>query len=161
MAVSRQKNAAFTLVELLVVITILGVLMSLLLPAVNSVRESMRRTQCKNNLHQMGVAANAHVTQYGFFPSSGWCMVSTGDPDRGTGGTQPGGWIYQLLPFLGLDMIHDLGKGQGNGTSSNFTSSYKYTTAGLEMKSAAVPVFNCPTRRRSIMLSRSHSSRVL
>ncbi len=54
MAVSRQKSAAFTLVELLVVITILGVLMALLLPAVNAVRESMRRTTCKNNLKEIG-----------------------------------------------------------------------------------------------------------
>ena len=71
MAVSRRKHAAFTLVELLVVITILGVLMSLLLPAVNSVRESMRRTQCKNNLMQIGVAANAHVATVWILPIRG------------------------------------------------------------------------------------------
>ncbi len=157
MAVSRQKNAAFTLVEMLVVITILGVLMSLILPAVNSVREAMRRTQCKNNLKQMGVAANAHVAQYGFFPSAGWGMKWLGDPDCGAGAHQPGSWIYQLLPFMGLDMIHDLGKGLGNENSSSFTSSAKYTGqpnppgGGPQMRYAAVPVFNCPTRRRSIV----------
>ena len=73
---NRENNGrtqhGFTLVELLVVITILGVLMSLLLPAVNSVRESMRREQCKNNLHQMGVAATAHWRSMGsFHPPAG------------------------------------------------------------------------------------------
>ena len=61
--------------------------MALLLPAVNSVRESMRRTQCKNNLKQMGLAANQHVSQYGFFPSAGWGKQWLGDADRGTGAT--------------------------------------------------------------------------
>jgi len=143
-AVYRRRNAAFTLVELLVVITILGLLMSLLLPAVNSVRESMRRTQCKNNLAQIGVAANAHVTSYGFFPSDGWGMMWLGDADRGTGAGQPGGWIYQLLPFMGLDMIHDIGKGLGKGLPNDG----KYN-AGPDMKSAAVPTFICPTRRQN------------
>ncbi len=151
MTVSRRKNAAFTLVEILVVITILGVLMSLLLPAVNSVRESMRRTQCKNNLTQMGAAANAHLAQYGYFPSAGWGMVWLGDPDRGTGATQPGSWIYQLLPFMGLDMIHDIAKGQGNGTSSSYTSSPKYTAGLPQMKGSPFPGFICPTRRKVML----------
>ena len=99
MAVSRGRNAAFTLVELLVVITILGILMSLLLPAVNSVRESMRRTQCKNNLAQIGVAASAHVTQlWPFSVRSGWGLMWVGDADRGFGARQPGGWIYNSCP---------------------------------------------------------------
>ena len=93
MAVSRRKYAAFTLVELLVVITILGVLMSLLLPAVNTVRESMRRTQCKDNLAQIGSAALQHLAAQGHFPSSGWGYMWTGDPDRGFGARQPGGWL--------------------------------------------------------------------
>src|SRR5208282_5749345 len=151
MGVSRQKNAAFTLVELLVVITILGMLMALLMPAVNSVRESMRRTQCKNNLKQIGTAANAHLTAYGFFPSGGWGMIWLGDPDRGTGASQPGSWIYQLLPYLGFDMIHDLGKGEGNGASGNFTSSLKFTMYGPKMKSSAIPLFICASRRRAIL----------
>ena len=58
----------FTLVEILVVISILGVLMSLLMPAIGSVRESMRRAQCKNNLAQIGMAVQGHVAAQGYFP---------------------------------------------------------------------------------------------
>ncbi len=145
MAVSRQKNAAFTLVEMLVVISILGVLMGLLLPAVNAARESMRRASCKNNLKQLGDAAQAHVTAQGYFPSSGWGYTWTGDPDHGYGAHQPGGWIFSLLPYLGLDMIHDKGKGlagPGSGTA-------KYA-ALAEGRSAVIPLLICPTRRRAV-----------
>ena len=83
MAVSRRKNAAFTLVELLVVITIIGVLIGLLLPAVNAVRESARRTQCKDNLAQLGRAAQATWRRRATFPSGGWGYMWIGDPDCG------------------------------------------------------------------------------
>ncbi len=152
MAVSRRKNAAFTLVELLVVISILGVLMALLLPAVNAVRESMRRTTCKNNLKQIGNAANQHLTAYGFFPSSGWGSSWTGDPDHGVGRAQPGGWIYNILPFMGLDMIHD--KGKGLSASTNPT---KISALG-EAMSAGIPVLICPTRRRGVAYPGSGSA---
>ena len=138
MAVSREKNAAFTLVELLVVIAILGILMGLLIPAVGAVRESMRRTQCKNNLSQIGKAAQMHLAKFGHFPSSGWGYLWVGDPDRGVGARQPGGWIYNLLPFMGLDMIHDIGKGSGTGKAS------------AELQSAVIPSLICPTRRRPV-----------
>ena len=82
-----KQSAAFTLVELLVVIAILGILMGLLIPAVNSARDAMRRTQCKNNLRQIGVACQAHVSKYGYFPSAGWGSMWTGDPDRGVAPT--------------------------------------------------------------------------
>ena len=141
MAVSHRKNAAFTLVELLVVITILGVLMSLLLPAVNSVRESMRRAQCKNNLAQIGAAAQEHLAAQGHFPSSGWGYLWIGDPDRGFGPRQPGGWAYNCLPYWGLDMIHNIGK------CTSLSAKY---TAIMEEKTAAVPFLICPTRRKPI-----------
>jgi len=140
MAIYRRRSTAFTLVELLVVIAILGVLMSLLLPAVNSVRESMRRTQCKNNLAQIGRAAQAHLAAQGHFPSSGWGYLWVGDADRGFGARQPGGWIYNCLPYLGYDMIHDVGKGLSNKA--------KYT-AMVEAKQAAIPLLICPTRRKA------------
>jgi prepilin-type N-terminal cleavage/methylation domain-containing protein len=74
MAEPRQRTAnpiahsAFTLVELLVVIAILGALFALVLPAVHAARETARRTQCANNLRQLGIAANAHATAKGHFP---------------------------------------------------------------------------------------------
>ncbi len=142
MAVSRAKNAAFTLVEMLVVINILGVLMGLILPAVNSVRESMRRTQCKNNLTQIGKAAQQHLAAQGHFPSSGWGWTWNGDPDRGFGARQPGGWVYNCLPYMGLDMIHDLGKGR--------SASDKFNICLPEAEKAVIPSLNCPTRRKVI-----------
>src|SRR5271166_4344647 len=144
--VSRQKNTAFTLVEMLVVIAILGILMGLLLPAVNSVRESMRRTQCKNNLAQLGRAALQHLTVQGHFPSSGWGYNWTGDPDHGFGARQPGGWIYNSLPYLGMDIIHDKGKGL-DGTAG--PSSPK-GEALQEPMIAVIQVVICPTRRRAV-----------
>ena len=114
MSISQRKQAAFTLVELLVVIAILGILMGLLVPAVGSARDAMRRAQCENNLAQIGKACQAHVTKLGYFPSSGWGSMWTGDPDRGFGDPQPGGWIYNILPFLGEDKIHDIGKDLGS-----------------------------------------------
>ena len=146
MAMSRRKNAAFTLVELLVVITILGVLMSLLMPAVSSVRESMRRTQCKNNLSQIGKAAQQHVDAQGHFPSSGWGYMWTGHPDHGFGARQPGGWVYNVLPYAGLDMIHDVGK----GLPGDLVSGGQQWNALAEAKEAAIPFLICPTRRKPI-----------
>ena len=136
---SSRSLHGFTLVELLVVITILGVLMGLLLPAVNSVRESMRRAQCKNSLKQIGDAGQQHLAAQGHFPSSGWGWTWNGDPDHGFGARQPGGWIYNLLPYLGLDMIHDVGKG--------LSANAKYT-ALAEAETAVIPLLICPTRRK-------------
>jgi len=156
MAVTRRKNTGFTLVELLVVITILGVLMSLLMPAVSSVRESMRRAQCKNNLSQIGKAAQEHVTAQGHFPSSGWGYLWVGDPDHGFGARQPGGWAYNILPYMGLDMIHDIGKGRpGDFDTGSAQSKYNLLK---EAKTAAIPSLICPTRRKPIAYPQHESS---
>ena len=137
----RRPLHGFTLVELLVVIAIIGMLVGLLLPAVQMAREAGRRSVCENNLHQLSTACSSHVQSLGFYPSGGWGSNWVGDPDYGTGLNQPGGWIYQLLPYMDQTSLHDLGKGTGFGAAA--TSS----TASVTRVTTAIPILYCPTRR--------------
>src|SRR5688500_8950333 len=106
-----KRRFAFTLVELLVVIAIIGVLVALLLPAVQAARESARRTQCSNQLRQIALAWQNHHDVHKFFPSGGWGYYWTGDPNRGFGKKQPGSWAYSSLPFMEQGQLHQRGKG--------------------------------------------------
>src|ERR1700731_3723614 len=92
----RIARRGFTLVELLVVITIIGILISLLMPAVQAAREAARKNTCANNLRSFGQAAATHENSNNFFPTGGWGTSWIGDPDRGFTMKQPGGWIYNL-----------------------------------------------------------------
>jgi prepilin-type N-terminal cleavage/methylation domain-containing protein/prepilin-type processing-associated H-X9-DG protein len=129
---------AFTLVELLVTIAIIATLVALLLPAIQSSRESGRRSQCVNNLRNIGIGLltyhDAHLT----FPCGGWGHFWVGVPERGDGVEQPGGWIYSILPYLEETPLHDLGIGQ-SGAAATLAYSQRLTTA--------VALFVCPSRR--------------
>ena len=81
----------------------------LLLPAAQSVREAARRTQCQNNLKQIGLGFLHHHDVHRHFPTGGWGSAWQGEPDRGFGESQPGGWIYNILPYVEQQGIRDLG----------------------------------------------------
>ncbi len=139
----NRRRRAFTLVELLVVIAIIGILIGLLLPAVQAVREAARRTQCQNNLAQLGKAALHHEEAHGFFPSNGWGWMWTGDSARGFGKRQPGGWIYHLLPYIEQEALHKL----PYGNTDNPTTANK--DAAADMLRTPVGTLYCPSRRRT------------
>jgi prepilin-type processing-associated H-X9-DG protein len=146
-------------VELLVVIAIIGILIALLLPAVQAAREAARRTQCVNNLKQLALGAINHHDAHGHLPTGGWGYAWVGDPDRGVGHRQPGGWIFNVLPYVEQGPLHDLGGlhvaflGLGPGNSGNFGADdvpkAKADASSVRI-GTPVPMFNCPTRRSAL-----------
>ncbi len=131
-------RSGFTLVELLVVIAIIGVLVALLLPAVQAAREAARRAQCSNQLKQIALAWQLHHDTHKFYPSAGWGYKWIGDADRGTGKKQPGSWAFSILPYLEATNLYQLGAGA--------TGTAKYD-ALTQLAQTPLPVFYCPSRR--------------
>ena len=139
----RHLQRGFTLVELLVVIAIIGILVSMTMPAIQAARESGRRTQCLNNLRNLGQGCLQHHTAHGFFPTGGWGYGWGGDPDRGFTQRQPGGWGYNILSFIEERTLHDRGS---TGNPASFTPEKK--AASKIRASTVIPLYLCPTRGR-------------
>ena len=129
----KQRVRGFTLVELLVVIAIIGILVALLLPAIQAAREAARRIQCKDNLKNIGLACLNHESTLKAFPTGGDTFgafiedsIENGKP---VGVDKMGlGWGYQLLPYLEENALHSI-------------------TTSDQMRDVVVPIYICPSRR--------------
>ena len=142
----KSKRTAFTLVELLVVIAIIGILIALLLPAVQAAREAARRMSCANNLRNLGTGCHTHMDAHGFFPSGGWGSGWTADPQMSFGKSQPGSWMYSVLPFIEQQDIWDFGKGL-TLAGRDWPVSGDRQRAIAQRNQTPVGIFYCPSRR--------------
>jgi prepilin-type N-terminal cleavage/methylation domain-containing protein/prepilin-type processing-associated H-X9-DG protein len=132
------QHFGFTLVELLVVISIIGILVALALPAVQGSREAARNTDCMNRLRQLGLATQNYLAAQKCFPSGGWGFRWVGDPNCGFGYKQPGGWAFELLPFVEEKAIYSMAKGLSGKAKGE---------AIARMEAMPAATFTCPSRR--------------
>ena len=141
-SVHAACRSGVTLIELLIAFGIVLMLGSLVIPATQSAREAARRTRCGNRLRNLGLAAMAHTTEQGFFPSNGWGFRWVGDPDRGYGPRQPGGWVYNILSYVGEQQVRELGRGKRGAVRDE---------AMQERFSIPLEVLHCPSRREAAL----------
>lgn len=132
-----SRRGGFTLVELLVVIAIIGILVGLLLPAVQQIREAARRTQCLNNLKQLGLASHNFESAFKRFPTAGDCSDGFWDPlqqFKQRFGFENGSWMFQVLPYIEQQALSDKRELDGwwNGVET--------------LIETPVTMFNCPSR---------------
>lgn len=132
------SRLAFTLLELLVVIAIIGILIGLVLHSVQAARETARCAQCANNLKQLALGCELHASAQKHYPTGGWGWAWIGDPDRGFGQNQSGGWAFNILPYIEETTIHDLGRSLSDASKS---------AALRTMVGTPLALFTCPSRR--------------
>lgn len=134
-----------TLVELLTVIAIVGLIAGLVLPAVHAAREGSRRTSCKNNLKQLGLAVLNHESAMRHFPTNGWGYGWVGVSDLGLNEQQPGGWIFNILQFAELQNLR-------NSAPARMSARLP---ADLSYLAEPIPLLRCPSRATGALLPRS------
>jgi prepilin-type N-terminal cleavage/methylation domain-containing protein len=137
------RRRGFTLVELLVVIAIIGVLVGLLLPAIQAARESARRMQCANHLKQIATASHLLLDAHRYFPTAGrgpWPEITVVGDVLASPGAQEVGWAYQILPYLELKNIQEI-------RSTLPSGQWRAQLVELLVGSQGVPFYFCPSRR--------------
>jgi prepilin-type N-terminal cleavage/methylation domain-containing protein/prepilin-type processing-associated H-X9-DG protein len=158
MAANRASKArAFTLVELLVVIAIIGILVALLLPAIQAAREAARRTQCRNNLKNIGLSIHNFVDTYKIFPTGGTSpnpkitqyLTDTFTQPNPTLRVGPAngplkqglGWMYQILPYLEEGAVKGIVRQDA-------------------LENTPIPLYNCPSRRGATLHAETRNALV-
>jgi len=138
----RTSKKAFTLVELLVVIAIIGILIGMLLPAVQQVREAARRTTCMNNMRQIALAAHNYESAYKRFPP-GMLNADVGQTDTSQGNPQRIGVLPHVLPFIeanNLDAMIDT-----NRSPDVYDVTWWHTNQMWNAGAFSIPSFQCPS----------------
>ncbi|MCC6492735.1 MAG: DUF1559 domain-containing protein [Pirellulales bacterium] len=135
----KRATPGFTLVELLVVIAIIGVLVALLLPAVQAAREAARRQQCTNNLKQIGLGVQNHLSAHGYYPSAGTNADDfySSPADAQNAGFPRFGWGFQILPYIEQGALYAAAKDLQPFTEMQ---------SGLALVEIPVSTYSCPSR---------------
>jgi prepilin-type N-terminal cleavage/methylation domain-containing protein len=129
------KKNGFTLVELLVVIAIIGILVGLLLPAVQAAREAARAMQCQNNLHQIGLATTMFHDTHRAYPPARYQPRPDAPPDRACGGSETT-WLVRIMPFL-----------EQQAAEGRWLYSLPYADHATDVREFTIPTYCCPSRR--------------
>ena len=137
----------FTLVELLVVIAIIGILVGLLLPAVQQAREAARRMQCQNNLKQIGLAAMNYESAYKRFMALGYAGRDAAVPGLGAGNNWPYSWAIPALPFLEQTALYNNMMTQARPAGAGLPTPWSTANNAWENANwkAQVPAYVCPS----------------